>query len=348
MSEIKAKLVKKIDNSYRIFIEKQAIKQLPKFLKENKLGKKYAIITDSKTRLLIGKNLSAHFKKNGIENDLISFESGEKSKSLTTLEYLSNEMIKKGYTRKDAIICLGGGVVGDIGGFLASIYMRGIPYIQIPTTLLAMVDSAIGGKTGVDLTCGKNLIGTTTQPKAVFIDTDYLKTLPENQIRNGLSEIIKYGVIKDPKLFKFIEQNLEKIFKLEEKSINYIIETSVKIKTSIIQKDEMENGLRMILNYGHTYGHALEKLSNYTLLHGYAISIGMVIANEIAVKKHLLKKTEAERIKKLLIKAKLPVTTMRKPTLKDIASDKKREGNFINLILPTLIGNAIIHKEKCQ
>lgn len=348
MTEIKAKLVKKLDNSYKIFIEKKVGANLPDFLKKNNLGKKYVIITDTKTLKLIGKNLSAHLKKQGIENHIISFEPGEKSKSLSTLEYLANEMVHKGYTRKDAIICLGGGVVGDIGGFLASVFMRGIPYIQIPTTLLAMVDSSIGGKTGVDLESGKNLLGTTTQPKAVFIYTDYLKTLPINQIRNGLAEIIKYGIIRDQKLFKFIEQNLDKILALDEKAISYIIETSITIKTSVIEKDEHEKGLRMILNYGHTYGHALEKLSNYTLLHGYAISIGMVIANEIAVKKKFLKKSDAERIKKLFIKAGLPVTTMKKPTLKDIASDKKREGNFINLILPTGIGKVLIHQEKCQ
>lgn len=233
-----------------------------------------------------------------MQAEIITFEEGEKSKRLSVVESLAEKMVEKEFTRKDAIIALGGGVVGDIAGFLASIYFRGIPYIQIPTTLLAMVDSSIGGKTGVDMECGKNLIGTTTQPIAVFIDTNYLKTLPVKQIRNGLAEIIKYGIIADQKLFKFIEQNLNKIFAHEEKAINYIIKRSVEIKVKIIEEDEKEKGKRMLLNYGHTYGHALERLSGYTLLHGYAISIGMVIINDIAIKKKLLKKAEAERIKK--------------------------------------------------
>ncbi len=315
-------------------------------MKKLNLGDDYALITDTKTEKLFGRSLVKFLKSKKISVEMISFDAGEKSKNLKTVEELAEKMIEKKFDRRDAIIVLGGGVAGDIGGFLASIYCRGIPYIQIPTTLLAMVDSAIGGKTGVDLKSGKNLIGTITQPKAVFIDTNYLKTLPENQIRNGLAEIIKYGVIKDAKLFKFIEQNLDKILKLDEKAINYIIQKSIEIKVAIIEHDEKEFGQRMILNYGHTYGHALEKLSNYTLLHGYAISIGMVIANKIAIQKRLLKPAVAERIKNLLKKAELPVTTIKNPTKQDIFSDKKRIGNYINLILPTDIGKAVIYREK--
>ena len=334
------------NNSYKIFIQNGIINKLPEYLKKMNLGDDYALITDTKTEKLFGRSLVKFLKSKGIKVEMISFDQGEKSKNLKTVEELAEKMIEKKFDRRDAIIVLGGGVAGDIGGFLASIYYRGIPYIQIPTTLLAMVDSAIGGKTGVDLKSGKNLIGTITQPKAVFIDTNYLKTLPENQIRNGLAEIIKCGVIKDAKLFKFIEQNLDKILKLDKKAINYIIQRSVEIKVEIIEHDEKESGQRMILNYGHTYGHALEKLSNYTLLHGYAISIGMVIANKIAIQKRLLKPAVAERIKNLLKKAELPVTTIKNPTKKDIISDKKRIGNYINLILPTDIGKAVIYKEK--
>lgn len=334
------------DKSYKIFIEKGVLNKLPTFLKKENLGDDFAIITDSKTEKLFGKSLAKHLREKGFRVELFSFEAGEKSKTLKTVEELAEKMIAKNFDRKDAIIALGGGVVGDLAGFLASIFMRGIPYIQIPTTLLAMVDSAIGGKTGVDLESGKNLIGTITQPKAVFIDTNYLKTLPENQIRNGLGEIIKYGIISDVKMFNFIEQNLDKIFSLDEKSINYIIKRSVEIKVDVIENDEKELGRRMILNYGHTYGHALEKLSNYTLLHGYAISIGMVIVNDIAVKKGLLKPADAERIKNLFTKAGLPVTTMKKVTKEDFKNDKKRVGDYINLVLATKIGQVVIHKEK--
>ncbi|MBI5754114.1 3-dehydroquinate synthase, partial [Candidatus Peregrinibacteria bacterium] len=182
--------------------------------------------------------------------------------------------------------------------------------------------------------------------KAVFVDINLLKTLPENQIRNGLAEIIKYGVIKDEKFFTYLEKNLAKIFTHDEKVLNYVIEKSIAIKIAVVEKDEREAKNRMILNYGHTYGHALEKLSNYTLLHGYAISIGMVIVNEMATEKGLLKKSDADRIKALFVKAELPVYTMHKPTIKDLMTDKKSDGKSINFILPTKIGQVIIYNQK--
>ncbi|MEK7673029.1 MAG: 3-dehydroquinate synthase [Patescibacteria group bacterium] len=333
----------KIDN---IYIENGLMAKISELIKQLNIGKKYAIITDSKVKKIWGTALHKSLIKNGIEAELFDFKEGEKSKTLTTVEKLADQLVEKNFDRKDAIIALGGGVVGDLAGFLAAIYMRGINCIQIPTTLLAMVDSAIGGKTGVDLNSGKNLIGTITQPKAIFIDPGYLKTLPQNQIINGMAEVIKYGVIKDPSLFKFIEENLEKIFKQDEKTLLYIIEKSVKIKTDVVKKDEKENGLRMILNYGHTYGHALEKLSKYTLLHGYAISIGMVIVNKIAVEKKLLSIKDSDRIKNLLKKTGLPVVTMQKVSTKDLMSDKKRIGGELNLILATKIGSVKIVKEK--
>ncbi len=345
--EINFKLKKVVDDSYSVFIDKDCVNGLPKYLKKAKIGKRYAIICDSKTKALFGNSLVRFLKKNEIDCDIFSFEEGEKSKSMKTIEDLANKIIKSNFSRKDCIIALGGGVVGDAAGFLASIIFRGIPYIQIPTTLLAMVDSAIGGKTGVDLKTGKNLMGRIEQPKAVFMDTKYLKTLPEKQIRSGLAEAIKYGVIYDKKLFKFIEENLEKIFEIDEESIQYIIQRSVEIKQEIVEKDEHEKGMRMLLNYGHTYGHALEKLSDYTLLHGYAISIGMVIANKMAVKEGILKKEDADRIKSIFKAAGLPTTCLKKPKNEDLASDKKRDGDFINFVFAKSIGKAVIKKIKC-
>jgi 3-dehydroquinate synthase len=346
MKILTARHKKIIDDSYKVFIEKGVINQLPKLLKKINLGQKYALITDSRTTKIHGITIAKFLNKNGVKTEIFSFESGEKSKTLGTIESLAEAMVEKGFNRKDAIIALGGGVVGDIAGFLASIFLRGIPFVQIPTTLLAMVDSAIGGKTGVDLKTGKNLLGTITQPKAVFIDINLLKTLPENQIRNGLGEIIKYGVIKDEKFFSYLEKNLAKVFAQDEKVLNYIIQKSIAIKVEVVENDEKESKNRMILNYGHTYGHALETMSNYTLLHGYAISIGMVIANEMAVEKKLLKQKDADRIKALLEKAELPVYSMQKPTIKDLMTDKKSDGKSINFILPTKVGNAIIYNQK--
>ncbi len=348
MPIVKLRLKEKQNKSHKIYIEPGITEKIPEILKKMKIGKKYAIITDSVVHKLFGYTLLRQLRKHGIEGKIISFKKGEKSKNLETVEKLAEEMIKHGFDKKDAVIALGGGVVGDIGGFLGSIYMRGIPYIHIPTTLLAMVDSAIGGKNGVDLVCGKNLIGTIIQPKVVFIDINFLKNLPEKQIRSGLAEVIKYGVIKDKKLFNFLEHNMDKILKKDNKALKKILRRSIKVKVDIVRKDEKEQtGLRAILNYGHTYGHALEKLSGYKLLHGYAISIGMVIANKIAIKKGLMKEKDAERIKKLLKTAGLPITTLKKPTNKDIQSDKKKEGDYINLILPKRIGKVITYKEKC-
>ena len=348
MLKVKIKLKKKIDDSHPVYIEKGLAKKIPQILKRDKIGKKYAIITDSTVQKLFGQSLQRYLKKNGITCQLFAFPQGEKSKTLDTVKKLSQKMVSNGFDRHDAIIAIGGGVVGDIAGFLAAIYMRGIPYIHIPTTLLAMVDSSIGGKTGVDLEkCGKNLLGTITQPHAVYMDIDYLMKLPEKQIRSGLGEVIKYGAIYDKRFFRYLEQNLDKIYARDEKTLGYIIKKSVKIKGKVVQADEKEAGHRMILNYGHTYGHAIEKLSNYTLLHGYAISIGMVIANKMAVKRGLMTKEDAERIKKIFKDAGLPVTTTKKPKAKDLLSDKKKDGNKINFVFVTKIGKAVIRKIPC-
>lgn len=334
----------KLKTSHEVFIGENIIKELPKFLKEKNLGNKYAIIADKKVAKLFGEELIKLLNKEKIHCELFTFIAGEKSKSLETIEALAEKMLAKGFDRRDTILALGGGVTGDLAGFLASIYMRGIPYIQIPTSLLAMVDSAIGGKTGVDLNVGKNLLGTTTQPSAIFIEINYLKALPKIQIVNGLAEIIKYGVILDKSLFKYIEQNLQDILNCKTEALNKIIKRSVQIKASVIEKDEKEFGKRMLLNYGHTYGHALEKLSNYKLAHGFAISIGMITINEIAQEKGILREKDAARIKSLLKKSGLPITSMLKPTIKDLLSDKKKVGNYISFIYPTKIGKAIIFK----
>jgi len=263
-------------------------------------------------------------------------------------------MVEKKFTRETVIIGLGGGVVGDIAGLTASLFMRGIPIIQIPTTLLAMVDSSIGGKTGVNIHGGKNIIGTFNIPKTVFIDPYMLKTLSKKHIKNGLAEIIKYGIIKSPKLFSSIEKNLEKIMEIDTEILSKIIKECIKIKEEIVKKDPTERKIRKILNFGHTFGHVIEKKSNYTLLHGFAIALGMTLASQKAEQKGLLKTKDLIRIKNLLKKAGLPVYTMNKPTLEEMATDKKTttdnssKSRFVNLILPTKIGEVIIQKEKTK
>lgn len=335
----------KHNNSHPVFIGENAIKKLPKFLKEKNLGNKYAIIADNKVAKIFGEDLIKLLKKEKIHCELFTFTAGEKSKTLSTVETLAEKMLAAGFDRRDAILALGGGVTGDLAGFLASIYMRGIPYVHLPTSLLAMVDSAVGGKTGVDLKSGKNLLGTITQPAAIFMEIKYLKELPKAQIINGMAEVIKYGVIIDSGLFKYIEQNLDAILKCETEPLIKIITQSVRIKGYIIEKDEKEAGKRMLLNYGHTYGHAIEKLSDYKVPHGFAISIGMTLINEIAQEKGFVKKSTVERIQNLLKATGLPTTSKIMPTIKDLLTDKKKTGNSISFIYPVKIGKAIIHKE---
>lgn len=349
MPIIRLRLKEKLVKSHKVYVENGITKRIPEILAKMEIGKKYAIITDTVVEKLFAKKLQNALKRKKIKSEIISFKKGEQSKTMATAEKIGEEMIKKGIDRQDAVIALGGGVVGDLAGFVASIYMRGIPYVHIPTTLMAMVDSAIGGKTGVDLKNGKNLMGSIYQPKVVFVDIAYLKDLPVKQIQNGLAEVIKYGVIKDKRLFKFLERNMDKLLKKDPEALEFILKRSIKVKVDIVRKDEREKlGLRATLNYGHTYGHALEKLSGYKLLHGHAISIGMVIVNKLAVAKKVLKEKHANRIKKLLVLAGLPVTTMKKVTKKDLLSDKKKEGDYVNLILATKIGKAIIVKAKCK
>jgi 3-dehydroquinate synthase len=318
-------------------------KDIPKKLKK---FKSLAIITDSKVKKLYATKLAWNLRKGGANVEIFSFPQGEKSKTLATVEKISNQMIDKGFDRDTCVIAFGGGVVGDIAGLVASTYMRGISYVQIPTTLLAMIDSSIGGKTGVNLSHGKNLFGTFYQPIAIFTDPFFLKTLPIKHLRNGLAEAIKHGVIASKPLFNFIDQNLEKILKLDQKILEKLIKDAAKIKVRIVEQDEKEHGPRQLLNYGHTFGHAIEKKSDYTLLHGFAISLGMVLANQKAVSKNLLSKPDADCIKKLLKKAGLPVYTMHKPTIADLKKDKKKHGDKINLILPTKIGEAKICPQK--
>ncbi len=346
MQTIQLQLKKQIDDSYDITIGQDLITEIIKDLKEKSWGTKYAIITDQTVQRALGMNFKKILKKEFIKCDLFSFRAGEQSKNLATLRKLATKMIRKGYNRGDCIIAFGGGVTGDISGFLASVFMRGINFIQIPTSLLAMVDSSVGGKTGIDLDIGKNLIGTFYQPKKVYIDIEYLKTLPKKHISNGLAEVIKYGCIYDKDFFEYLEKNINKVFELNDEVLIKIIQRCCKIKAEIVEKDEKENDLRMILNYGHTIGHAIEQLSNYKILHGNAIAMGIAEINKKAVTKKLLDQKEAERIKNLFNKAYLPTTIPNHFTenklLKAMSKDKKVKNGKIKFIVCRKIGKVEI------
>lgn len=301
--------------------------------------KTYVIITDTNIAKIYRKELE------NLPDDFfaIAIDPGEESKRLSTIEKLISKLIKEGVTRNDAIIALGGGTIGDISGFTASIYMRGIEFIQIPTTLLAMCDAAIGGKNGVDTKEGKNLIGTTYQPSNILVHSGFLKTLPDRQIKNGLAEVIKTGIVLDRSLFKFIEKNYKNILKKDAKALNNIIEQCIKIKGKIVSKDTKETGLRKKLNYGHTIGHAIEKSSGYSYQHGEAVSMGIIFENIVAVNKKIIRKEVVNTITSLFKKIGLPVVTpktIKEKARKALRNDKKRTKELITMYLPLSLGKS--------
>lgn len=353
MSKIHLNLGQKTDSSHEIIIENGLLKKIPQLLAQKFAGSKVVIISDSNVAKIYGNKLMKSLEDEGLKSFLFTFPQGEQSKNLQTVSKLIERMLKAQIGRLDLVIALGGGVTGDIAGFASSIYMRGIKYIHIPTSLLAMVDSCIGGKTGVDCTLGKNLIGTFYQPKSIYIDPELLSTLNDLEFSNGFAEIIKYGIIKDYSLFCLLEKNSIKTLKNDKSTLNKIIIQSCKIKAAIIEKDEKENNERMILNYGHTMGHAIEKYSNYKIKHGTAISIGSILINKISLKLNLLNKKESERIKKLYSTYELPGVDIKMYTQKralekiwSIAqNDKKMLKSKINFIIANSIGKTIIYDQ---
>ncbi len=342
MIHVDVKLKSITDNSYKVLIKAGILDQLASDLVRDPLGFSYAIITDSKVKKLYGSRLKELLLKRISNVLLIDFPMGEKQKNRDIKARIEDSMFEAGFGRDSAIIALGGGVVGDIAGFVASTYTRGIPYIQVPTTLVACVDSSIGGKTAVDTKHGKNLVGTFYQPKRVYIDIDTLKTLEPKEIREGAAEIIKYAVIADERLFSVLEKDINKLFEFNEGFLSEIIMRCCRIKARVIEEDEKETNLRKILNFGHTIGHSIEKLSDYKLSHGNAISIGMVLEGTIAVKLELWNKNDLTRLELLLRRAglptKIPFSVRTGELIENMKIDKKSRGGHIQMALPSAIG----------
>lgn len=337
------------NRSYPIYIEPGCLDNIGEDLKRRNIGNRYAIIADANVAKLYGDRLLQILFQSGLKARLFPFPAGEKSKNLFTIEALASRMVQAGYDRQDAIIALGGGVTGDISGFLASAYMRGIPFVQVPTTLLAQVDSSVGGKTGVDLAEGKNLVGAFYQPKAVYVDTEVLSTLAKEELLGGLAEVIKYGVIRDVEFFKFLEEYRRKILQLDSEVIVKMISTCCEIKAEVVEADEREGGLRKILNYGHTIGHAVEGASNFQLIHGLAVAIGMVAAAKLSVMRETLTGKEEERIYSLISAYGMPVSVphhLDRDTIKKyLKTDKKAVAGKVFYILPDGIGSTYITDE---
>ncbi|HLH35355.1 MAG TPA: 3-dehydroquinate synthase [Alloacidobacterium sp.] len=304
------------------------------------------VLTSPEIWALWSKQFLKSFPKQD-QPSVLFLPAGEQHKRMAHVERLASELASAGADRSSLLIAFGGGIIGDMGGFLAAIYMRGIDYIQIPSTLLAQVDSSVGGKTGANLAVGKNLIGSFHHPLAVYADIDLLQTLSDRELRAGLFESIKAGIIRDARLFRFMEQNAAKILKRDSKALEYVIAASIRMKANIVGIDEKESGLRMILNFGHTVGHAIEAATHYRkLLHGEAIAWGMLAALHLGRTRGTISPAQADRVEHtILAYGPLPKFNATSAELLEAAShDKKNRAGVRRFILPDGIGNASVVK----
>lgn len=333
------------DRSYPILIGGGTLDNT-EFLSRYVKGKNCFLVTDSNVYPLFAEKTAAGILEAGAAGiTSCSFPAGEESKHLGTILEICRKAAQVGLDRKSVMIALGGGVAGDMTGFSAAVYMRGIDFIQIPTTLLAMVDSSVGGKTGVDIPEGKNLVGAFHQPKAVLIDTDFLKTLPPRQYLCGLAEIIKTGAILDAEFFGRLEANTERINRMDAGFTAEMVKRCCELKASVVAKDEREGSLRAILNYGHTYGHAIESSSGFTMLHGEAVAIGICMASELAVRLGVMQKKDAERQRALIRAAGLPdkVGYDAEKVFSAMFKDKKTLDGILRFVFTPETGRAEIH-----
>lgn len=329
--------------SYRIHIGYGLLGSVGEIVKGHFQGQKVMVVTNPTVNALYGKTVQDRLEKAGILTVVAEIPDGEEYKALSTAEGLYDLAYSRELDRKSPVIALGGGVVGDLAGFVAATYLRGVPFIQIPTTLLAQVDSSVGGKVAVNHPRGKNIIGAFYQPSAVIADLATLKTLPEREIRAGMAEVIKCGVIADRDFFGWLEENLEKALALDPAAMEKIVTASCRIKAAVVQQDETEQGLRAILNFGHTVGHAVESLTEYKAFrHGEAVAIGMSAAAKMAVRMGLLDKRESDRLVLLLVRAGLPVDVParldREELVRSMRRDKKVISSRLTFVLPVAMG----------
>jgi 3-dehydroquinate synthase len=335
------------NRSYDIKIGSGLIGKLGSECARLKLGQRCAIITDTNVGRQYAKPAYNALVQAGFEPSLVIVPAGETAKSLKSVHSCFDRLASHRLERKSFIVALGGGVVGDLAGFVAATYLRGIPFVQVPTTLLAHVDSSVGGKTGVNLKAGKNLVGAFHQPKLVLCDLEALATLPAREFRAGLAEIIKYGIIYDAALFTRLERDLPKLLRRESKALGEVIARCCEIKADVVGQDETESGLRAILNFGHTIGHGLEAISSYgKYLHGEAISIGQVAAAKLSTALAGLPENDATRITELFQRAGLPTevklnTSQRPKLLAAMKLDKKVSDGEIKFVLAKKIGQVV-------
>ena len=334
--------------SYQVYIGAGLLAQTGRWLSESGFSGRLVIITDSTVNKLYGDVLNQGLAEDGFSANTLLVPEGEEQKSLETAGRLYHELTNCYAERTTPILALGGGVIGDLAGFVAATYLRGVPLVQIPTTLLAQVDSSIGGKVAVDHGHLKNMIGAFYQPRLVIADTSTLRTLPAEELANGLAEVIKSAAIQDEKFFAFLEENMDKIKLLDEGTLEEVVFQSVKIKAEVVEKDEMDLGLRNILNYGHTIGHALESVSDFNIGHGQAVAIGMLAAAKISNQMGILAENEIVRLKKVIEQAGLPTELPNLKTeeiIKAMKHDKKIRQDKVRFVLLESIGKVFITDE---
>lgn len=333
--------------SYSIYIEAGALERIGELSRQNALGRTVAVITDSTVGSLYAERVTSSLQHDGFQVHVFQVPPGEETKSLRTAGNLYGKLIKARLDRKSTVVALGGGVVGDLAGFVAATFLRGVTFVQVPTTLLAQTDSSVGGKVGVNHRLGKNLIGSFYQPRFVVIDPCVLRSLPVRELQAGLGEVVKYGLIWDENLFHLLESSLERIIDASDLQLmETIIENCCRIKAEVVGKDEREGGLRRILNFGHTIGHALEAVTHYGFFrHGEAVILGMRAMSWLSYENGLLSKQDLERIDNLLqripVSRTLPAITS-KGVLSKIHLDKKTSDGRLNVVLLSEIGQAVI------
>lgn len=344
MVTVRVPLVEKRDASYDILIGAGLIRQLDPLVREYAPAAAYAVISDSHVGKILGEDAVARLSAAGQRAELFTFPAGEWNKTRDTWASLSDRMLAAHFGRDCAVIALGGGVVNDVAGFVAATYLRGVSLVQVPTTLLAMIDSSIGGKTGVDVPAGKNLLGAFHQPRVVIADPELLGSLSSVQLAAGLAEAVKHGVIADAEYFAFLENEYAAIFAKHAPALERVVKRSVEIKAAVVAQDEREKGKRAILNFGHTIGHAIEATSQYEVLHGEAVAIGMVYEGRLAEQLGIATTGVAQRIKTALERLNLPVERPDASKVDDLVAamrtDKKVRAGEIRLALPRAIGSA--------
>ncbi len=347
MGTFQVELKKVVDDSYEIEVGFALEDKLIADLQDGLVGKihKFAVITDSNVKDPYGEPILHRLKNAGYQADLFVFEAGEKSKTRQTKEMIEDAMLAKQYRRDCCVIAVGGGVVTDLAGFVAGTYGRGVPFINYATTLLAAADASVGGKTAVDTPLATNLIGMFNQPEKVYLDIATWKTLPKREVISGLAETIKHACLGSKELFNYLDEHMAEILSLQKEACEHIAEENCKIKYHVVMKDERESGLREVLNLGHTVGRAIETVSDYQLLHGEAVSIGMVAEVKLAYRLGYVTERERDAVIALLEKAELPVSIPeyidREALVKKLYTDKKVRDGKLRFVIQKGIGDIV-------